>query len=212
VTRRRHRHDAGFTLIELVITVAIMGIITVPLADFMLQYFSTYSDTQTRLSDSHDMQIAAAYFSQDVANTGLRDAVTFNPQQSIWTPTSGFPGSYCGQGLGTTMVLMSWDDWSTSGGTGVDTPDSVAYIVENGTLVRAVCSGGTAVTTSTTIVHNLVYPDSGNATPITCPDTASACSAATPPATVKLQLSIKGPTDTSISRVTFVGQRRQSTT
>ena len=111
------------------------------------------------------------------------------------------------------MVLMSWDDWTASGGTGVDTPDSVAYVVENGTLVRAVyCDGGTAVTTSTTVVHNLVYPDSGNPTPVTCPATASACSAATPPATVKLQLSIKGPTDTSISRVTLVGQRRQSTT
>jgi prepilin-type N-terminal cleavage/methylation domain-containing protein len=212
MTRRLRRDDSGFTLIEVIITTAIMAIITVPLANFLLQYFATYGDTETRLSDSHDTQIAAAYFSQDVADTGLRDATTFAPTQSIWTPASGFPGTYCGRGLGTTMVLMRWDDWTVSGGTGVDTPDSVAYIVENGTLVRAVCSGGTAVTTSTTIVHNLAYPDSGNTTPVTCPATASACSAATPPATVKLQLSIKGPTDTSISRVTLVGQRRQSTT
>jgi prepilin-type N-terminal cleavage/methylation domain-containing protein len=211
VKRRFARNESGFTLIEVIITVAIMAIITVPMANFLLQYFSTYADTQTRLSDSHDTQIAAAYFSQDVANTGLRDAA-FNPTQSVWTPTSGYPATYCGKGIGTTVVLMSWDDWTVAGGTGANAPDSVAYIATAGTLVRVSCAGGTAVTTRTTMVHNLAYPDSGNATPITCPTTASACSAATPPASIKLQLSIKGPKDTSISRVTLVGQRRQSTT
>lgn len=213
---RRLRADAGLTLIELIITIAIMGILTVPMADFLLQYFATYGDTQTRLSDSHDLQIAAAYFSQDVANTGLRTAGTNAPAQSIWTPTSGFPVTYCGQGLGTTMVLLSWDDWTTtaggSGSTGVDAPDSVAYVVVGGTLVRAYCDGGTAVTTSTTVAHDLAYPDSGNLTPVTCPTTAVACSTAAAPASVRLQLSIKGTTDTAISRVTLTGQRRQAAT
>ena len=130
--RRARRDDAGFTLIELVITIAIMAIITIPLGNFMLQYLTTYNDTQTRLSDSHDMQIAAAYFSQDVGNTGLRDAVTTTPKQSIWIPAAppapgGFPTTYCGSSLGgTTLLLLGWDDWSDVAQTGSDSIDSVS--------------------------------------------------------------------------------------
>jgi prepilin-type N-terminal cleavage/methylation domain-containing protein len=221
VRRRRHwrhlRDDAGLTLLELIITIAIMGVLTVPMADFVLQYFATYSDTQTRLSDSHDLQIAAAYFSQDVANTGLRSAATNNPVQSIWTPASGFPATYCGSTLGgSTMLLLSWDDWTTtpggSGSTGVDAPDSVAYVVVNGTLVRAYCDGGTALTSSTTVAHDLAAPDTDNPTPVTVTCPAGPCSAAPPPASVQLTIGIKGKTDTAISLVTLTGQRRQAAT
>lgn len=218
--RRARRDDAGFTLIELVITIAIMAIITIPLGNFMLQYLTTYNDTQTRLSDSHDMQIAAAYFSQDVGNTGLRDAVTTTPKQSIWIPAAppapgGFPTTYCGSSLGgTTLLLLGWDDWSDVAQTGSDSIDSVSYFILGGTLHRVYCSGGTTIQTSTTVqssttvVYNIVYPDTENLTPVTC---STSCVGAPPPATVSFKLSIKGGTDKTVSYVTLSGQRRQAT-
>ena len=76
--------ESGFTLIELLITFVVMGVIFVPLTNFFIQYLDTYNQTQQRLSVSHDLQIAAVYFSQDVANTGLRNQATgqtaFAPQ------------------------------------------------------------------------------------------------------------------------------------
>jgi prepilin-type N-terminal cleavage/methylation domain-containing protein len=214
--RRVERGDeSGFTLIELIIAIVIMGVITVPLANFMLAYFKNYTETESRLSDTHDTQIAAAYFSQDVANTGRRDTANV-PTTSLWT--AGFPPGYCGTGLGTTVLLLQWDDWTPAGGTGTNTIDSAAYVAISGTLRRVFCTqpvGGSMTTrSSTTVVHNLVYPDSGNLTPVMCRATptapATACASSTP-AIVDLRLSIKAPADAAVSYVTLSGQRRQST-
>ena len=40
--------DSGFTLIELVVTIVVMGVIFVPLADFFIQYLTSYNQTQQR--------------------------------------------------------------------------------------------------------------------------------------------------------------------
>jgi prepilin-type N-terminal cleavage/methylation domain-containing protein len=210
MSRPNRGEQSGFTLIELVITIVIMGVITLPLANFVLAYFKNYAQTQSRLSDSHDTQIAAAYFSQDVANVGVRTAYpALALQQSVWTPPTIFPASYCGKGLGTTILLLSWDDWTTPG-SGAAPVDSAAYVVVSGTLHRVFCSGGVATTSDATVVHNLVYPDAGNTAPVMCPTSAAQCGTATPPAVVKLKLSIKAPADTAVSYVTLSGQRRQS--
>jgi prepilin-type N-terminal cleavage/methylation domain-containing protein len=220
--RRAHRSrgDGGFTLIELVIVIAILGVILVPLSDFVLSYFKTYPVTVARLNESHDAQIASAYLSQDVADTGLRASATpYAPQQSVWTATSGFPATtYCGQGLGTPVLLLEWNYWTLVSGTGSSSTYSAAYVVETDGLHRIYCTSGGASTSDATIVHNLVYPDnSNNPTPVTCqatpsgPASAAACGTAAPPTNVNFKLSIKGPADPSIWYLTLSGQRRQAT-
>ncbi|MGH8962914.1 MAG: PulJ/GspJ family protein [Jatrophihabitantaceae bacterium] len=216
--RPRGSDDAGFTLVELVLVIAILGIIMVPLSNFVISYFKTYPVTETRLSESHDAQIAAAYLSQDVANTGLRAASTpYTPQQSVWTTTSSFPASYCGQGLGTPILLLEWNNWTVSGGTGTPSMNSAAYVVESdNALHRVYCEVTTTSKSDATMVHNFAYPDGGNPSPVTCKatptssPTTAACSTATPPTNVNLKLSIKGPADTSVWYVTLSGQRRQA--
>jgi prepilin-type N-terminal cleavage/methylation domain-containing protein len=207
VSRLRTVGESGFTLMELVIAVVIMGVITLPLANFVLQYFDNYPKTLTVVSDSHDMQMAAAYFSADVANTGVRDTAATNvPQRSVWVSGSALPAAYCGQDVGGSVVLLlSWDT-ATNSGAGPQQRDSVGYVARSGTLIREFCPAS-GPSTRTTVVHSFVYPDPGNSSPVTC---SSTCDAVTPPATISLRIGIKGDTDTTVSYVTLTGQRRQT--
>jgi prepilin-type N-terminal cleavage/methylation domain-containing protein len=212
--RRRIRSlresEGGFTLIELLVTVVIMGIITVPLGNFMLEYLANATDTQDRISDSHDMQIATAYFSQDVGNTGMHaTAAPYAYVASAWKPTSStLPSPYCGQGAGSLVLLLKWDAWTvaTAGGasTGTNDPASVAYVNEAGVLHRIYCATGTAASADVTLVHNL------SAASVNCGASAN-CDSPTPPAVIKLTLTIAGTGDRAApDPVTITGQRRQS--
>ena len=54
------RRDAGFTLVELLITIVILGIITVPLSGVLIGFFRNADATSDRMALSHDAQISAA--------------------------------------------------------------------------------------------------------------------------------------------------------
>jgi type II secretory pathway component PulJ len=202
--------DAGFTLIELLITFLVLGTIFVPLTAFFVQYLHTYNQTEQRLSDSHDLQVAAVYFGQDVANTGLRNQAagqtTFAPQQSVWT--TGPWSSFCGTTLtGTPVLLLKWDEESVGSGAGSDTVDSVEYLITAGALHRRSCrqppTGAPTLAPDTTLVYNL------SGTPVVACSTS--CTAATPPTTITLTLNVQsGSTDTAGTPLTLTGQRRQS--
>jgi prepilin-type N-terminal cleavage/methylation domain-containing protein len=225
---RLRRRDDGFTLIELLIVIVILGVITAPVTNLVIQGLKYYTSTQARLADSNAVQISTAYFSKDAANTGSRDYVTDpangTAQQSIWVSATGFPGSYCGQGLGSTVMLLTWDTISVSGvGVGQVVSrerDSVSYIAISGALHRLYCPGtivttnlasalGTSVVSNATLATNYVFPDTsgGNPTPVTC---STSCISATLPTSINFKLSIKSARDTSITYVTLTGDRRQT--
>jgi prepilin-type N-terminal cleavage/methylation domain-containing protein len=210
---RPGRRDAGFTLIELVLTVVLMGIITLPLANFVLAYLDNYTQTETRISESHDMQTATAYFSQDVANAGVRDA-SGTALQSVWT--SGFPAGSCGSTVGGIQVLLlAWNQyvWNSATQT-ADTPTmySVGYVAVSGTLQRAFCQGSAVASatfkSSTTVVHNLY----GGAATVAITCSPANCAAAPAPTTVNMQLALRESAVDSGASTALTGRRRQSST
>jgi prepilin-type N-terminal cleavage/methylation domain-containing protein len=198
----RRDREAGFTLIELVLTIAILGVVMVPLTNFLISYFQNSVQVQNRLGDSHDIQITAAYFSEDVANTGLHDygpppGSVATPAQSVWVDGTSPP---CAPSLNT-VLLLKWDSWTPSGGSGDSTEHSVAYGVENGALHRVTCTGNVQ-DADIAVVHN--YESAS----VTCSTT---CTAATPPDTITLTVRIQASSgDQSATDATFTGQRRQS--
>ena len=220
--RRQPRHrDGGFTLIELLITIAIMGVITLPLGNLVISYFKNTANTTARLAGSHDAQIAAAYFSQDVASLGVQSAGA--PATSLWvTPFGGAPA--CGSAVagGTRILIMASDDYSTATAGSFSTTTTpqivnIAYVATSvGTvsqpryeLHRVRCVGTASSGSDATLMHNLVAIP---AVPICDITAATACSSSTPyPGQVQMNLVIMDTSSPSATySVALSGQRRQT--
>jgi prepilin-type N-terminal cleavage/methylation domain-containing protein len=205
--RKLASDDAGFTLLELISAIVIMGIITLPLGNFMIEYLQNTTNAQARISDSHDVQIATAYFAQDVSNMGVRNASN-GFDQSAWTATSSsLPASYCGSGAGNALVLLlEWSAVNTTVVSGVTTEttpkvSSAAYVNRSGALHRLYCDTGTTVTSDATVVHGF------SSATVACDTT---CDASTPPSTITLTLTIAATGDrVAPSPVPLIGHRRQ---
>lgn len=212
--RLRRRGDAGFTLVELLVAVAILGVITVPLANVVIGMLRNTGDTADRLALSHDAQISAAYFGADAAATGVRD-------YSL-PPTPGAPVPYLpsvqlnaafdagGQVCGTpttpvAAVRLLSDDYDTSASPPAARVSVVGYYLTTTGAVRELhrikCVGSSPPVDL--VVAHYVDPAS---VAVTC---SSTCGATTPPQQITLSFtSVKGTV--AAYPVTLVGQRRQS--
>jgi len=65
------REDEGFTIIELLITIAIMGVVFSSVAAIAIVVFKAKSDADQALRNSSDLQVVATYFADDVAGTTI---------------------------------------------------------------------------------------------------------------------------------------------
>jgi prepilin-type N-terminal cleavage/methylation domain-containing protein len=213
---RLERDDRGFTLIEMLIAVTLLGIIIVPLSMAMIVFFKNSSATTDRMAESHDVQIASAYFAQDVQSVGARDwtSPTLATMQSI--DVTPFTGSFaCGTG-GTELIRFRWDNPSVTPGV-APTDIRVTYVAQGGTggterqLHRRTCVGAT-LSSDVLLVHNLdtidlTYPQ------VACANTAGvaqSCGTNPAPAKVTLTLKIRAPRNADALTMALVGQRRQT--
>jgi prepilin-type N-terminal cleavage/methylation domain-containing protein len=203
-TAPRPEGDDGFTLVELVIAVVIVGLITVPLGNVLLGFLNNTDATTARLLESHDVQITSAYWAQDVASIGTRSTAapylfTQSVEQNVVPSSSLYP---CGT-TGPPIVSLAWDDFS---GPGAATLSRVAYVVESGQtqLHRLRCNGSAVVVSDITLANDL---DPLTPPTVTCPTT---CTAPAVPTTVTLTLTVKDPRNHGGTYVVpFTGQRRQ---
>lgn len=202
--RKAMADDSGFTLVELLLVIVILGVIMVPLSDMVLGALRQTNQSQGRLTESHDAQIAASYWASDVASLGTRSTdEPYDLQASIETNAAYNGGSYpCGTaGTPNAVVRFAWDE--TTGPT-TSTLVIVAYVVKpNGarsTLHRLRCNGSATPVSDTVLAHDLVA-----APTVTCD---GGCSGA--PKVVSMQLTIQDPLSREANYViTLGGNRRQ---
>lgn len=193
----------GFTLVELLVTVVILGVVIAPLANGVISFLKHTDATTTRISASRDAQVATAYFSSDVASVGVRNWTEhpFVHVQSVETSVDSASGLHpCGSS-GTAALRLAWDDFSTH-----SVPPSkvvVAYVPVGSELHRLECRAGT-LTADTTLVRALV-PGSVVASCVPGP-----CSESSPlPRSVSLAFEVEDTSGGSYP-VVLTGSRRQS--
>jgi prepilin-type N-terminal cleavage/methylation domain-containing protein len=216
LVRRIEDDDAGFTLIELIITIFMLGVVIAPLTAVVILQLKNTDSTSARMSESHDAQLAGAYFAQDAQAIGVRGAYTSTAEpsfvQSVETNAAAGGGLYpCGTG-GTpdAVVRLAWDDYDDAT-VASRTQKRIAYVVEGSELHRIECAASSAVVSDLTIAHELVAPFAS----ISCTNaagTAMSCTGSTLPATVSMVLTIQDPDSGSATpyEVTLTGQRRQT--
>jgi prepilin-type N-terminal cleavage/methylation domain-containing protein len=72
--KRRLQRESGFTLIEMILSIAILGVVMAALVGLMFASMAADKKTKSRLDGTRDEQFSAVYFAPDVA--GATDVVT----------------------------------------------------------------------------------------------------------------------------------------
>jgi prepilin-type N-terminal cleavage/methylation domain-containing protein len=212
-SRRRRRDEDGFTLVELVVTVAILGIIVSALAGVVLAYLRTTVDSQARMTESHDVQFVSAYWQRDVASIGVR-STTYDHSDGVHSypllqSVDVVPG--CSLPAGDPVATLAWTQYTTAD---PDHPTTVtvSYLVtkpgSRWVLTRVRCTGLT-VDSTVKLADNLTVKPV-----LACPGAASGCTGTGPdvPTVVTLTLTASDPADPTGPdyTATLSGERRQS--
>lgn len=136
---RRLHPDDGFTLIELLMAIVIAGIIATGIGAAVSSGFSSTNSTKLRLSESHDAEFSARWFSGDAASTELTH---FSVSPSYSLPcTDGVVGN-------TNVVTFGWTEAGSS------QPTIYEWVRHGSSLMRIACSG-TSYTGELTMSTNL---------------------------------------------------------
>jgi prepilin-type N-terminal cleavage/methylation domain-containing protein len=175
----RH-NEHGFTLVEVVIAVGILVLLTGAMATAVVVYLNTTDETAQRLTESPDVQIAAAYFGQDVQSS------------STFTTTCGTIA------VGATRLLdLSWTDPGSAPESTDDGARTASYVVatvgNQKQLLRYYCTP-TVVNPSPTTLVDFVDPST---TPMVTCSTGTvdgACSTATTQIRTSVQVCTTGTT------------------
>ena len=153
--------DAGFTLIEMVVTVAVLGVIAVPITEMITATVINTGTIHGRLDESKDQQISAQFWAQDVASMGTRASSTFSPGASI------NPGTDCAPYSGTKLLTLAWTRYSLAG---ASSAVQVTYSTSGSKLLRTSCASGAArtYTLATTVVPTSVQCSLDGTTWVAC--------------------------------------------
>jgi prepilin-type N-terminal cleavage/methylation domain-containing protein len=130
--RARRADEQGFTLVELIMSIAILGVISTSIGVVGVVMFRTLNQTQARLNETRGPRFASVYWIPDVASTE-----TVNPSSGL---------TDCG---GAGLVTLRWVDDRTS-------TTAVTYAITTVGLerrmVRRLCTNNSSTPTRTTVI------------------------------------------------------------
>ena len=128
--------ESGMTLIEMLITVAILLIIAVPLTSVLAMGLIIPSQEQQRLQDTGNEQLFESFFRTDVQSADAID-------------TTG-----CAGAAGTILMAFHWDDVTLVSGSKVTTAKTVDYEQISDHIDRRACDA-TGPGSSVTVLESL---------------------------------------------------------
>ena len=125
----RNKSQRGYTLIELLVTIGILGVIAPAIGIAIFQVFSVYSLSTNHLTAVKQVENAVYRISRDTEMA-----------QTIQTGgISGFP------------LNLTWVEWN-------NTSNNVTYTIQNGVLQRAYSVNGSQSTTTLVARHINIDP------------------------------------------------------
>jgi prepilin-type N-terminal cleavage/methylation domain-containing protein len=230
--RVRHRArptDSGFTLIELTVAIAILGIIMVALVGVVIGYFKATAATAARLNESTASEFVAAYWQRDVSSVGVTSTEYCQASSGMSSPN----GTYSCAGVaahsfvplnsvnislasgctpvpsaGTLLITLAWSEYTASAPTS-PVLTAVSYYVNGSTLTRVRCSGGT-ISADTVLSKRL---STTSPPTVTC-DGATCASPGATPSVVTMNLTVLDTTNDAAGthpyNLVLTGERRQS--
>jgi prepilin-type N-terminal cleavage/methylation domain-containing protein len=151
--RRGPAGDSGFTLIEVLVSIVVLGIIASGVAAAITLFFRTAEGTATRLALSHDSQLLATYLVPDLDN------LTCSPTAPAAVQCGATPGQpvIVTAGSGTCAAGSSPFQELSMQYTDVGGGQSYVadYQVVGSSIVRRFGPAGQALTPDITVIHNL---------------------------------------------------------
>ncbi|MCX6399895.1 MAG: prepilin-type N-terminal cleavage/methylation domain-containing protein [Propionibacteriales bacterium] len=207
--------DDGFTLIELLVTVIIMGTIAAALAGVVISYLKHTVNSQSRMTESLELQFVTAYWQRDVSSIGVR-GTTYNDADLAFPLVRSVNVAPCAAAASLNQVVtLAWNQYINPE-LEVDDPAGLVQVkVTYGTrgssgdleLVRVRCGTEPA---------EVVVAEHLTAVAVTCTGGGvSGCNDNTGavPTRITMTLSVRDPEgqgNTDIVNQTIEGERRQT--
>ena len=152
----RCRRDQGFTLIEIVVAIAVTGLVVGGLSVALVSAWHSNEATFTRLVQSHDAQLAASYIVADTINAGAPGSIstTTDAPPCADSHISGSPSSAWA------VLSLNWNDPSISA-PGGSSSKNVTYLLIGNVLRRVFYTPSTETCDDSVVGH---YVASASAT------------------------------------------------
>ena len=137
---RRHR-DRGFTLVEVLISLVLSGLIAGVVVSVILTSLNAADSTTAEINDSNDAALVSSFLIRDGQSSGGIDPATASASTGVSTTD---PGG-CAQ-TGALVMRFSWTEHSSAT---VHTPTVVTYAFNSvaQTLTRRICLNGSSTGT-----------------------------------------------------------------
>ena len=144
--------EAGFTLIELVVSSLILPIVVFAITLALMTIFGLQTGVASRIGDSADAQTVAAFYEQDVHNASMLTTSASATQCGTGTQLLGLEWNLnSGVTPNTYQTVVSYSSVSTNGGKSAE-------------LIRRYCTNGSLTPSSSMVVISDLPPGQAAAT------------------------------------------------